>query len=90
MTQTKDDLKALVTKSDFWKLEDKVDELEKKINRLPNKIEFYVSQDKLMKELVAMREENVISTDTKRQVNEHEERLEAVEDRLGIQLAVST
>jgi len=38
----------------------------------------------VMHEIETMRQENIISTDMKRQVNEHEERLETVEEKLGI------
>jgi len=37
-----------------------------------------------MGEIETMRQENIISTDMKRQVNEHEERLETVEEKLEI------
>ena len=40
--------------------------------------------DGVMHEIETMRQENIISTDMKRQVNEHEERLETVEEKLGI------
>ena len=81
---TKDDLKRFATKSDLWQLEERIDGLEEKISRLPTKNEFYTSMDKLMGEIETMRQENIISTDMKRQVNEHEERLETVEEKLGI------
>ena len=38
----------------------------------------------VMWELKTMREENTVLADTKRQVNEHEDRLEAVEQKLNI------
>ena len=81
---TKDDLKRFATKSDLWQLEERIDGLEEKISRLPTKNEFYTSMDKLMGEIETMRQENIISTDMKRQVNEHEERLETVEEKLEI------
>jgi hypothetical protein len=44
--------------------------------------------DPVMKELVIMREENIITTGIKHQVNNHEERLETVEEKLGITAAL--
>ena len=79
-------LKRFATKSDLWQLEERIDGLEEKINRLPTKNEFYTSMDKLMSEIETMRQENIISTDMKRQVNKHEERLETVEEKLGIRI----
>lgn len=84
---TKDELKAEVSslrmelKADIKNLKE---DLETKINHLPTKDEFYASQDKLMKELEIMREENMISNDMKRKVDDHEERLEVVEEKLKI------
>lgn len=65
--------KVLATKSD--------------LKYLPTKTEFYNSMDKIMNELATMREESTVSTDIKRQVNEHEERLETIESKLGVQVA---
>jgi len=48
------------------------------------KDEILGADDGVMHEIETMRQENIISTDMKRQVNEHEERLETVEEKLGI------
>lgn len=40
--------------------------------------------DGVMKELENMREDQIITTNMNRQVNDHEERLEVVEDKIGI------
>ena len=55
---------------------------------LPTKAEFYKSMDKIMSELQTMREESTVSTDLKRQLNNHEDRLETVEEKIGIQAVV--
>jgi len=55
---------------------------------LPSKTEFYKSMDKVMSELQTMREESTVSTDMKRQLNNHEDRLETVEEKIGIQAVV--
>lgn len=78
-------VKNLVTTNELKAdIRDLKEELEEKINHLPTKAEFYNSMDKLMGELEIIREENTVSVDMKRQVNDHEERLEAVEEKLKI------
>lgn len=48
------------------------------------KDEILKAVDSVMKELEIMREENIITTDMKRQLNDHEDRLEIVEVKVGI------
>lgn len=96
---TKDDLENFVTKEDLnnvvknlatkTELDNFVtkDDLKKAIKYLPTKTEFYDANDKIMGELQAVREEITILSDMKRQVNDHEDRLETVEEKIGIPLA---
>lgn len=73
-----------VTKYD---LKEAVEELEEKIKGLPTKTEFYKSMDQVMGELQTVREEITVLADMKRQVNDHEDRIERVEKKLNIPLA---
>jgi len=70
---TKDDLKRFATK----------DDLNNAVKGLATKTDFA----DVMWELKTMREENTVLADTKRQVNEHEDRLEVVEQKLNLPLA---
>jgi len=86
---TKDDLKKavinLATKKDLEKFATK-DDLKNAVKYLPTKTEFYNTMDKVMGELQTVREEITILSDMKRQVNDYEDRLETVEEKLGIPL----
>jgi len=55
------------------------------IKHLPTKEEFYDREDKIMSELKTVREEITTLSDLNRKVNDHEERIEKVETKLGIQ-----
>lgn len=58
------------------------------IKHLPTKEEFFDMEDKIMGELKAVREEITTLSDLNRKVNDHEERIEKVETKLGIQPTV--
>ena len=58
------------------------------IQHLPTKEEFFDREDKLMGELKTIREEITALSDVNRKVNDHEERIEIVEEKLGIQPAI--
>lgn len=78
----KDVMKITIDKELDVKLEEK---LEEKMKYLPNKEEFFDREDKIMTELKAVREEITVLSDLNRKVNDHEERIEKVEDKLNIQ-----
>lgn len=75
---TKDDLKQFATK----------DDLKKAVSYLPTKEELYQKMDEVMGELSDVRDEITILADMKRQVNDHEDRLETIEEKLNISLLV--
>ena len=58
------------------------------IKHLPTKEEFFDREDKIMGELKAVGEEITTLSDLNRKVNDHEERIEKVETKLGIQPAI--
>ncbi len=59
------------------------------ISYLPTKDDFYNEMDKLMGELKTVREEITILSDTKRQVNNHEEKLAKIEEKLQIKPTIA-
>lgn len=69
-TATKDDLKRFATKDD--------------LKKYLSKDEYFQSADQIMGELKTIREEVTILVDMKRQVNDHEDRLEKVEEKLNL------
>jgi len=75
---TRDEFKELDTKIQFLATKDELKELNPKIKFLPTKYEFYVSMDKIMKELSTIREELAL-TPSFTQVANLEERVEAKE-----------
>ena len=83
MALTKSDfnqlLKNFVTKAEF---NSRLDELEEKIKFLPTKDEFYVSMDKLMKELSTIREELALTPSFTR-FADLEKRVEALEKQIA-------
>ncbi|KKQ91944.1 MAG: hypothetical protein UU16_C0013G0004 [Candidatus Woesebacteria bacterium GW2011_GWA2_40_7] len=85
MTLTSGDLKNI--KVLFNQVIDENESLVKKddISHLPTKEEFYGREDKLMGELKTTREEIVILSDLNRKVNDNEERIEKIEEKLNLQ-----
>jgi hypothetical protein len=67
-------------------LEDKFTNLEDKISGLPTKAEFYKTMDQVMGEFQTIRDEITVLADMKRQVNDHEDRIERVEKKLNFPL----
>ncbi len=55
------------------------------IKQLPTKDEFFGREDKIMGELKAVREEITMLSGLNRKVNDHDDRIEKVEKKLGIQ-----
>ena len=55
------------------------------VKHLPTKEEFFASEDRLMGELKAVREEMTMLSDMNRKVNDHDDRIAKVEKKLGIQ-----
>src|SRR3989344_2471533 len=62
-------------------IDERTKELEEKINLLPTKNEFFTEMDKQMKELLAMREVQII---TSYQLKDHGERIGVLEQTAGI------
>lgn len=62
--------------------------LDEKLGYLPTKEEFFSTEDKLMGELKAVREEITMQSDLNRKVNDHDQRIEVVEKKLNIQPAI--
>lgn len=58
------------------------------IKFLPTKEEFYTTEDKLITELKAVREEISVLSDLNRKVNDQEERINVIETKLQIQPAI--
>lgn len=88
MSLTNNDLKLI---KDVIKvtIDEELDiKFEEKIKYLPTKEEFFDREDKIMTELKAVREEITTLSDLNRKVNDHEERIEKVEHKLGIQPAI--
>ncbi|HTK03374.1 MAG TPA: hypothetical protein VL401_01225 [Alphaproteobacteria bacterium] len=86
-----------LTKSDFENIkeivkmalsEDETLVRKEDIKHLPNKEEFFDSQDKLIGELKANREEMAILSGLHRKINNHEQRIEYIEEALDIQPAI--
>lgn len=67
-----------VQKSDLKEL---ASDIEEKISHLPNKEEFFASQDKLIKELKALREEYTVLS---HQTSRNTDRITVVENKLNI------
>ena len=81
---TKDDLRRFATKDDLRRFATK-DDLTNAFSHLPSKEEFYKKMDEVMGELLTAREENIILSGMKHQVNDHEDRIELIEEKLAIQ-----
>ena len=88
-----------LTNSDFKNIKDLVNQtIEEKtedllvtkedIKHLPTKEEFFGMEDKIMGELKVVREEITTLSGLNRKVNDHEDRIEKVENKLGIQPAI--
>lgn len=89
MTLTNSDFKALSNLID-QRIEEKAETVlatKDDIKHLPTKDEFYERMDKVMGELKAMREEITILSGLNGKVNDHEERIEKIENKLDIQPA---
>ncbi len=71
---TKDDLKRFATKDDLKRFATKDD-----LKYLPTKEEFYSKMDELMGEVKAMREEVMVVTGYKDQIEDHETRITKIE-----------
>ena len=71
-------LRYFVTKVEF---EEKINELEERISRLPTKDEFYKSMDRIMKELETIREEQIL-TPSHSDLANLEERVEILEKQI--------
>ena len=90
MTLTNSDfknIKDLVSQTIDEKTEDLLVTKED-IKHLPTKGEFFGMEDKIMGELKVVREEITTLSDLNRKVNDHEDRIEKVEKKLGIQPAI--
>ena len=84
-----DDLKAI---GDLMKLTIREDDsLVRKsdISHLPTKKEFYDANDKLMKELKKVREEQVALSGLNQKVNDHDDQIKKIQDKLHIATAFS-
>lgn len=88
-----------LTNSDFKNIKDLVNQTieertedllvtKEDIKHLPTKEEFFGMEDKIMGELKVVREEITTLSDLNRKVNDHEDRIEKVEKKLGIQPAI--
>lgn len=91
---TKKDLARLATKDqlltvrkEVWEVKDNLAEAKEQIKFLPTKDDFSKQMSEVMWELKTVREEMTVLTDMKDKVNDHEERLETVEEKLGTRLA---
>ncbi|HET7099480.1 MAG TPA: hypothetical protein VFI61_04590 [Patescibacteria group bacterium] len=85
MSLTTNDLKLI---KDVMKItidEELDSKMDEKLGYLPTKEEFFASEDRLMGELKAVREEITMLSDLNRKVNDHDERIEVVEKKLNIQ-----
>lgn len=88
MSLTQKDLDAI---KDLMKItidEELEAKLEEKLTHFTSKEEFFSNMDKIMGELKAVREEITMLSDLNRKVNDHEDRIEKVEKKLGVQLAI--
>lgn len=65
-------------------IDERTKELEEKINLLPTKNEFFTQMDKLMKELLGMREEHAING---YRIKDHEDRIVILEQTAGLAVA---
>jgi hypothetical protein len=88
MTLTNGDLKNI--KILFKSTIDEDETLVRKddIKHLPTKEEFFDKEDKVVKELKAVREEMTLLSDTNRKVNDCEIRIEKIEKKISIQPAI--
>lgn len=71
-------IKHFVTKTEF---NERIDELQKEVTRLPVKDEFYKSIDRIMKELETIREEQIL-TPSHSDLASLEERVEILEKQI--------
>ena len=79
-------IKAMLTQKDLDEIEGIVDEkIENRTRNLPTKDEFFGKMDEVMGELKAIREEQSALSNLNRKVNDQEDRLVKVEERLQIQ-----
>ena len=67
---TKSDLKRFITKDD--------------LKYLPTKDDFYQKMDEVMGELQTIREEQTMLSGIQIKVNDHEDRIEVIEDKLNL------
>ncbi len=82
MTLTTNDLKNLKELIEIT-FDEKFDQkIGEKLKYLPTKEEFYASEDKVLKELQTVREEMQILNGLHQKVNDHETRIEKVENKL--------
>jgi AMMECR1 domain-containing protein len=88
MTLTNDDFKNIKELVKTTIDEDETLIRKDDIKNLPTKDEFYNKMDEVMGELKTIREEVTILSDLNRKVNDNEERIEKVENKLGIQPAI--
>ena len=88
MTLTNDDFKNIKDLVKITLNEDETLIRKDDIKHLPSKEEFYASEDRLMTELKAFREEMTILSGLHQKVNDHEERIENIEEVLKIQPAI--
>jgi len=76
----------MLTQKDLDEIEGIVDEkIENRTRNLPTKDEFFGKMDEVMGELKAIREEQSALSNLNRKVNDQEDRLVKVEERLQIQ-----
>lgn len=88
MSLTNGDLKNIKTLFKTVIEEDETLVRKNDINHLPTKEEFFDKEDKVMNELKAIREENVLLSNINQKTNNHEERIEKIEKKLNIQPAI--
>ena len=88
MTLTKSDFKNVKELVKAAINEDKTLVRKDDIKHLPTKEEFFDREDKMMGELKAIREEITMLSDLHSKVNDHEDRIEKVESKLGVRPAI--
>jgi hypothetical protein len=76
---TDDDIKLL---HETFATKDELKEVKSLVAHLPTKTEFYTAMDKIMGEIKAMREELAIVTGYEDKIEDHEDRITAVEKKL--------
>lgn len=84
-----DDLKAIGNLMKLTIREDETLVRKSDISHLPTKKEFYEANDKLMKELEAAREERVVLSGLNKKVNDHDEQIKKIQDKLHISQSFS-